>query len=278
MPATGEEIRPRRIDSNGIRRRYYVHDALDETEVFDWMHGETDGEPNVPPTLAGLPIADYSADEKEEIHNDYELEVNYGLPQFFSPQEPDTIEYAFSFQAPSALIKQSLETIAAYAPEDAPFGPANYEGAINVVNDGGKHRVEGFNFSPPPESYKLAYRAGSGVITGAYQKLVRSMQGKVNIIEFRGEPAGSLMLVRTSGGRDTSGLWYIEFGFAQIDNDTNIMVGEIEVEQKDGMDLLWAYYGATPDAQANVITQTPKSVYVERIFKRVNFNALNLPP
>lgn len=272
MAVSGAEIIRRHVDNNGASRGYYLHEAEDEDGVAAWMDA------NVPSHVAGFPLADFNADEIEEIPGDFELTVNWGLPQYAgSPQDNETVEYKFNFQAPSGLIKQSLETIAAYTDPSLGFSvdKDNFGGAINVVNDGGKYRVEGQQFSPPPESFVLSYR--TGFISGAYQSLVRSMQGKVNSTLYRGEPAGSLMLVRTSGGRDTSGIWYIEFGWGNIENDTNIQVGEISVPQKDGMDLLWTFYGNRPNATANGIAPTPQYVFIERIFKRANFNLLNLP-
>lgn len=274
MPATGEEARPRHVDNNGATRKYWLSGCTSEQDVVDWISA------NVELTVAGFPFADFSADESDEIAGDYDVEVNWGLPQNVgSDQTQDTIEYAFNFQAPGGHIFQSLSTVAAYTDPALGFevDPDNFGGAINVVFDGGKYRVEGLNISPPNEVFKLAYRASNSVITGAYQSLVRSMCGKVNSTTFRGEPAGSLMLVRASGGRDTSGIWSIEFGFGNIENDTNIQIGDITVTQKDGFDLLWAHYGNRLNANANGLVITPRYVFVERVFKRADFNLLNLP-
>jgi hypothetical protein len=56
-----------------------------------------------------------------------------------------------------------------------------------------------------------------------------------------------------------------------------LFIGEIPVTRKDGMDLLWTFYGNRPNVTANGIAPSPQYVFIERILKRVDFNALNLP-
>lgn len=280
MTATGFEVSgSRKGTADRCTRQYWLQDATDEDDVFDFIAG-------LPAVVAGLPFADFDYQEREEINNagdlhDYEITCNWGLPQNSGSSQPkDTTEYKFNFQAPGGHIKQALATIADYAdPAYFAFGAPPMQGSINVTFEKGVEKVEGINLQPPHEVFTLSYKVGSDVITGAYQTLVESLCGKVNSVSFRGRDAGSVMLVRATGGRDTSGIWSIEFGFGYIANDTNIPVGDnITVATKDGFDLLWAFYSPVKDGTTKRVNQNPTAAYVVRIFQRADLNALNLPP
>jgi hypothetical protein len=215
MAVTGQEIRPREVDNNGITRTYYLQGCESEEDVYTWIENPD----NLPPELAGFPIADFNGSESDELLGAYTVQVKWGIPEFVTLQPNATVDYRFNFKAPGGHIYQSLETLAVYKDKDIliELEPNNFGGSINVVYDDGLYRVEGLDLNPPEETFTLAYQAESGEIDGAYQALVRSMCGKVNSVTYRGEPPGSLMLVRTSGGRDTKRDWSIEFGFAYIE-------------------------------------------------------------
>lgn len=250
---------------------YRVEGATSEQDVVDWVGF------NVDATVAGFPFADFTAEEDDEILNEYNVTVEWGQPEQGGGQTIETVEYKFNYQAPSAHVYQSLQTIAAYTDPKFgfSFGPDRFKGSINVVVDGGKYRVEGFNLPAPNETFTLSYKTAS--LSGAYQALVEGMCGKVNSVAFRGKNAGELMLCRVTGGRGTSGQWYIDYGFAYTANDTNIPVGDIIVTAKDGWDLLWTFYGTGVSSDVDGLVKTPNIAFVERIFKRADFAALALP-
>lgn len=258
------------VKPDGITRRFYLENCDDEGDVYSFIAG-------LSATVEGFPYTDFSAEE-EGIANDYTVTVEYGSPSGSSAQQQAeaTVEYKFNFQAPSAKIYQSLATIDS---ETAGAGTAaDYDGSINVVNDGGKDRVEGVQLAPPPETFTLTYADLPSVIDGTYQQLVEGMCGHVNSATFRGRPAGSLLLARVTGGYNQSGLWNIDFGFSYIANETSLSVGDnITIDAKDGHDLLWVYYGPIPDAAANQIVKRPLHAYIERVWPRANFNSLSLP-
>jgi hypothetical protein len=258
------------VSNDKITREYRLEDVENETDVVDFVA-------TLPETIAELPFGDFSAKEIEEEDGSYDLTVTYGPSR--TSQKHNTVEYKFSFQAPSAHIYQSLATIATYFDEDVyPFGAPNYYGAINVVTDGGKDKVEGIQLPTPTETFKLSYVTDNSVITPEYQRLVRSLCGKVNSDQFRGEAAGSIMLVRCDGGRNNSGTWNIDFGFGYSANVTNLDIGaNFIVEAKDGWDLLWCRYRTDKDATAKTPVKRPCAGYVERVYERADLNLLNLP-
>lgn len=258
----------RSVTNSRISRQYTVENANDENDVINFVA-------TLPTSIGGLPFTDFSAEESEEIEGMYHLTVNWAKS---NNQTQNSVDYRFSFLAPSAHVYQSLETIATYRNTSVyPTAAVNWGGAINVVNDGGRNRVEGMQLATPAENFKLTYVTSNAVVNGAYQNLVNSLCGKVNSTTFRGYPAGSIMLVRAEGGRNSAGVWTLDFGFALSENATNIPVGAITVSAKDGWDLLWVYYVTSKDNTANSSAKIPGAAYIERVYKRADLNLLNLP-
>lgn len=273
MPASGLEIRPRRITNDGVVRMYHVTDAPTEDDLVAYIA-------TLPGTVGGWPFSGYEAEEIEDCEgaDEYFATVNWGNTS--PPEQPTagTSSYKFSYQAPSGHIKRSLFTISDTPDEDIfPFSlPLN--GALHVVDYGtADMRVEGLDLQPPAEVFSIPYTDVDAVINGTYQALVRSLCGKVNNSTFLGMAAGECMLVRVDGQR-TNRLWNLDFGFAYIANSTNIPVGDvIVVPAKDGMDYLWALDVTTTDGTAKSLITKPGCAYVERVWERADLNALNLP-
>jgi len=273
MAATGQEIRPRQFTDQSVTRKYWIYDAADETEAYGWLTNTS----NVPATVSGLPVSGIEANEHDDILGDYIAVVTYGHPE--SPQgssTPGTAQDRFNFTAPSGQIMQSLATISGYYDDDLLFGLPDFGGAINVVNDGGKQRVEGFNLQPPAEVFTKSYTDVATVIDSSYRSLLRNLCGKVNSTEFEGAAAGEVMLVRAQGELK-SGLWNLDFGFGYIENTTGEAYGNMTGISKDGMDLLWFYYIPRHDDTAREITKRPAAAFVERVWRRADLNDLALP-
>lgn len=262
----------RSLTNDRISHQYVVENAADEGDVLTFVG-------SLPDTIGGMPFSDFTAEESEDIDGMFDLTVNWGTSQNQNQSQAiNTVEYQFSFQAPSAHIYQSLETIASYRDTTAyPNAAPNFHGAINVIQDGGTNRVEGIQLPTPAETFKLTYVVNNDAVSGEYQLLVQNLCGKVNSQTFRGLPAGSLMLVRCDGGRSSSGVWTVTYGFGYSPNKTNISVGNFVVAAKDGWDLLWALYRTGKDTTANASVKKPVAAYVERVYERDDFNTLGLP-
>lgn len=270
MPALGTELAERRVGSNQIVRKYFVTGATAETDVQAFVAG-------LPDDLAGLSKNTFNSNESEWIDGDYFVEVTWGSPQ--QAKALFSAEYSFNYVMPGGRFKQSLATIDSY--EDAaqlPNGPPDFGGAINVVNDGGKQRVEGFDVQPPSETDKIRFRMPrSYFVSPANRALIRSLLGKVNSTPFKGMAAGEALFCRCVGGIDSTGDASLDFGFAFAANRTGLSVGAITGIAADGWDLVWTYYRPGGDAVAKTPIQQPAAAYVERIFERADLNALNLP-
>lgn len=268
MAITIEEVRGRGGTNKALSRKYNVYGTSSEEDVLDAVYA------TAPASIAGLPIQGISLDEDEDVPEFYECVASYGSKQKDEP-EVDAVEYRFSYQAPSVQIYQSLQTIYATSVPGG-FGPPQFHGAINVVNDGSKQKVEGYNLAPPPTTFTLIYYPANATISTGYQTTVENLVGKVNSTTFKGRPAGSLMLTSVQGGARNNAGWSLELGFAYVANATDIPVGEMTIPSKDGMDLLWVFYGVDEDSSAKQLVQKPFAAYVERVFYRADLNALGI--
>lgn len=276
MPVTLVEVIGRSLDAYSITRQYYLHGPATEDEVYTVLSSQ-------PAFLGAFPLSEFSAVEEDEIAGDWHGTVKWAPSNKPPPQEPNTVEYRFNFTAPSAHITQSLETILYSTAtgsnvDPAAVGAPKFDGAINVVIDGGKKRVEGFDLAPPPEVFTLIFATETGFITRDYQRVVEGLVGHVNSEPFYDCPVGSLLLARVSGGKSADDAWSIEFGFSYIANATDIPVGDdIVVAEKDGHDLLWTFYDDNEDANYYDVIPRPRAAYVERIWPRADFADLDFP-
>lgn len=272
MATDGEEIRGSRGGSDkSLARKYRVNvtsSSTPEADVLDWIYS------NAPATIAGLTLNGITLEEDPERLDEYTAEAQYGFLESTEPPASGTMEYRFNYQAQGGHFYQSLETIGEFVPSGKSIIPFN--GAINVVKEAGKRRCEGYEVQPPAETFTLAYYPVNATVTPTYQNIIEELCGRVNDYEYRGKEAGTLMLVRCTGGVRTGEDWSIEFGFGYVPNQTDIPVGdEITVTAKDGLDLLWPYYGEK--IEGDELVKQPRQANVERVWYRGDFSALALP-
>lgn len=265
MPATFQEVQgSRKVSSQGMALKYIAQGVTTASEIVTWVNGLSD-------TLNGYLKSDYEAQENDKIPGDYEITVNWSTI--------DETVYSFNFTAPSAHLYQSLGTIAVFRDTAIfPTAAPDFKGAINVVWDEGKQRVEGQNIQAPAEVFTYSYSGTPAIITGAYLATVRGLCGKVHgntASTFQGVNPGETMLVRAVGAR-TGLLWDLEFGFSYIPNTTGETYGDITGVAKQGHDLLWPYYVPVKDGAAQELVRRPAAMYVDRVFRQADLNALNL--
>lgn len=186
-----------------------------------------------------------------------------------------TIEYNFSYQAPSERVFQSLETIGVYS-SSATWSSSTFGGAIGVLrNADGTYDVEGVETAPGNTTNTWAYTVSS--ISLAYEAKVERLMGCVNSVPFRNRPAGSMRFVQCTSQQSSSGKASINFGFQYAENVTNLTVGAITVPSKDGHDYLWVYRDLkekTPTGGLKMLLPSPQAAIVERVFRRENLNQL----
>lgn len=267
-------------NGGGLRSltRKYVVDVTGssdpEEDVVNWVLS------NAPGSLNGLVLNDITMEENPDIADLYEAAAQYGTQAEGPVFSSDSMEYRFNFQAQGGHFYQSLGTIL-YSTSSgsnataATVSATNYGGALGVVRDNNGTHAEGLEVQPPPETFTLAYYPVNATVSSSYQNIIEGLCGKVNNATYRTKDAGSLMLVRVTGGVRTGDDWSIEFGFGYVPTQTSIPVGDFTVSTKDGLDLLQVFYD--PKVDNNRLIQRPIQANVERIWHRGDFSTLALP-
>jgi hypothetical protein len=186
-----------------------------------------------------------------------------------------TLEYEFSYQAPSEQIFQSLETVSITTATGSE-NPKLFDGAIGLqLNGDGSSDVEGVSTTPGNTTNTWSFTTSS--INSSYESIVESMMGAVNGTPFKGREAGSMRFVFCTSQAATNAKTVIRFGFQRIMGVTNFQVGNITVPRKDGHDYLWVHRELQEKTLANgqkIIAPAVRFAVVERIFPRVNFALL----
>lgn len=175
--------------------------------------------------------------------------------------------YQFSTSGGTMHLTHSLETITRL-----PIGTApDHKGAIGVTGDG---NIEGVDWPVPAFAFSEQHRLSDALVTPAYKLLLMELTGKVNSVAFRGWAPGECRFDGATGNKTGTGLWDMTFSFSVMPNGTNIEVGGINVPAKAGWDYLWVQSREAKDATSGRMAQRPIGVYVERLAKRADLNAI----
>jgi hypothetical protein len=162
----------------------------------------------------------------------------------------------------------------------SPAAP-NMRGAIGVDGDS----VAGVDIVVPQLTWTETYDVPSQYISTVYIKTVSSLTGTVNNLPFRGFAAGEVLFLGASGSQawdqDTGdGPWSLSYKFVASANQGSnktfpaITIGEIQNIEKDGHDYLWVRYEDAVDS--STLLKRPKFVYVDKVYRRVNFGLLGI--
>jgi hypothetical protein len=257
--------------------------TISDEDAFDQVAA------SAPNNWDGIPGANINV--RQELVQDtiWEVAVTYGGESGDSLTFPQsTVDYEFSFQAPSEKIYQSLETIGVYD-ADGSLDPDFSGGAINVTNDGGEIKVEGLDLPPGTPTNTWVFKPLAATITDAYQIGVEGIMGHVNAFAFKNRQAGTMRFVTCDGGAiysaGTIAKWQIRYGFQFSAHRSNFTAGGIPVPFKGGHHLMWSYYkeeqhdpanDPVPNAGKAEIIKRPKYIFVERVFHESNFNVLGI--
>lgn len=186
-------------------------------------------------------------------------------PGLDTPLGPD---FSFDFTGVTEHITQSKETVAA---QEITAGVApNTQRAIGVTKDG---EVQGCDRISPNLEFtrSVTFQA----ITLNYILTVKSLVGSTNNAPFYSHPAGSLIFM--GGTAQTKDLTraVCTFKFLARDNETGIVVCPgMPAVNKKGSEYLWVLYADKENA--DMMIQTPKAVYVERIVDSKDFSLLRI--
>jgi hypothetical protein len=226
-----------------------------------------------PATKAGLKRGDISP---EPLGGGiWVVEVSYT-----EPEDEDGSKFTFDTGGGTVHIAQSLETVNTYeAPgETAP----DFKGAIGVNGDS----ISGTDITIPVFNFTETHKIPSELVTTAYKFALFYATGKVNNDWFKGFAAGEVLFLGASGSQQNPDEWEITFKFAASPNvgdagsagsgEEPLVIGEIEVEEKEGWDYLWIRFDDAEDNVAKTLVKRPVAAYVERVYQKTDFAALGI--
>lgn len=281
MPTVQERSRKRKSGTNFRRREYWIKGAADDDDARAALLA------HVAETIDGLPISDAQVIEVSELYGGAwvgSVEWSLRLVQYSGPAEVNAVRDSFDTGGQTVKITQSLETISRHGrvidvdPEpESPEGevtliPPDYQGAINVTDDG----VEGVEIVAPNPRRVRSKTFAESAVNDAYLRKVEELTGRTNNATFMGYAAGELLLERVTGGQRGDGAWEFTYVFAVSRNAVDIEVGDIAVPAKKGHEYLWIRYGEEYDEDAAAIVRVPNAAYVERVYESGDFAELNI--
>lgn len=217
----------------------------------------------------------------------WQLEVSYSKEGAEDDQQRDPLKRSRSFDTGGATqhITQAIPSDT-FPEGEHRFGTQalaapNMFGAIGVDGDS----VQGVDIVVPQLTWTETYDVPAVYVTTAYIKSLSSLTGTVNAAAFRGFAAGEVLFTGASGSQQWDedkgdGPWNLSYKFIASANQgpgktfSAITIGDVEDIEKDGHDYLWVRY---EDAVSeNVLLKRPKFVYVNKVYRRANFESLGI--
>jgi len=165
-------------------------------------------------------------------------------------------------------ITQSLSTVGRYGPGAS----TRLGGAIGVDGE----RVAGVDITIPVYQFSETHVRNPGQVTSSYRRTLMELTGTVNEGGFRDWLSGECLFLGASGQRRGSEQWDLTYRFAVQPNRSGLTVGSLGGITKAGWDYLWVQYAPTLDDDVGVIIRSPVAAYVEQVYPRRAFSALEL--
>lgn len=233
---------------------------------------------NVPMIAHGRTIPD-SVDLEPLGHNSWQASITYQAPEKTNSEPvPKAIgEATFSFDT-SGGTHQLYE---AFEQTKYGTGAPDHGKRIGVTADG----VEGVSIVIPQMSMTLSQRFAGSTLTLSWVRTLVQATGKTNSLAFLGFEPGEVLFLGASGqqpvhyddaGTVTAGERDVTFRFGVSPNQSGLLIEGITVTEKRGHDYLWLSYEDEEEASGNGLTRTPVGVYVARVYKDTDLNALGI--
>jgi len=261
MAITVEELfegRTEVVDSSA-EVPYVVRGAADEDEVKGAVESNT-------PTSYG-DLERFEIEIAERVNEDtWKVSVRYAEPDVTDENEAEPA-WSFDTGGGSQHITQAIKTIKRYGP-----GAADMGGAIGFDGE----NVQGVDITVPVFTFSETHYLPDSVVTLAYKAKLFYATGKVNKTMFRGFAAGEVLFLGASGSKRGSEDWEITFKFAVQPNQTDFDIGDINNVDKKGWEYLWVRYAPEVDSEKKVLIKKPVAVYVEQVYKTLNFSTLGV--
>lgn len=162
-----------------------------------------------------------------------------------------------------------------------PSTATNMSGAIGMDDNA----INGVDIVVPQLSWTETYDVKSAYVTANYIKSVAGLTGTVNNATFRTFAAGEVLFLGCSGQQEWDeqkgdGPWSLSYKFVASPNCGSgqtrpaISIGSITAIEKKGHEYLWVRY--EPKVDSASLIQSPKAVYVDRVYPETNFAGLGI--
>jgi hypothetical protein len=213
-----------------------------------------------PSEYGGLFITGYTQRPRDNNAGVFDAVVTYGP----APTD-DAPEFSFELAMTTSHITVPLERISTYGTVD------NLPG-IGFDADKG---YEGTDIQVPVFTWRETIVRSDALINNAYfGQLMQCAANPVNIVGYRGFAPGEVLYMGASGSKKVIGKMSISHSFGASPNRTGLSVGMIGGITKSGWDYMWATYEKNTDPDSHAIVETPRGVYVDRVYGRSNFSSL----
>ena len=257
-------------------RIYVVEGSADWEAVRDYVLT------NTPAALASdLPrqrvnLVPIVIDESDAAQCSWRAQVEYSTPEY-QTRSGEESETSFDTTGATEHVTQALETVGQYAPagEQAP----DFEGALGVDENG---NVRGVDIIAPCFRFQLVRYRSDAEMGTAYRSTLYDLTGTVNDAQYTVDgmifKAGELLFLGARAVQRGWGDWQVTYDFLAKPNRQNITIGNITVPEKQGHDYLWVLYKRQIDTNAtqHKTVARPIAAYVERVYERRDFTALDL--
>lgn len=230
---------------------------------------------NKPTDYYGLPYVQGS--RKQIVLGVYEFTLTYGVSQNNTSNNVSSM--SFTVGGGTQHITTSYEHTNYRNETLLPF-EMNYAGAIGVElnDDGTKARVRGVDVVAPVMEFAVQSHVENGLMTQAYITSIFNTAGKINLYDWMGYAAGTVLFKGARGSRKGLEKWEINFDFAFSPHATDLVIGDtypINVAIKRGWDYLDVLY--VPNGTANKKRLlVPGQATVHTVYPSIDFAGLGI--
>lgn len=186
------------------------------------------------------------------------------------PREENWSSYRLATSGETENVKYSLETVAAYGPNNDEVPPS--DGVLGWDGD----TVHGIDVPVPGCNWIETHHLPQTVVTRPYLGSLILARGHVNSSAWKGFAAGEVMFLDFDASAEVADadtgeyLWTINYVFAARPNETGVNIGNnIIVASKQGWDRIEVRHQLK--AEGGRVRPIPTAAYVERVFPRIDF-------
>ena len=191
------------------------------------------------------------------------------IPYALSKKETGNWRFSYDTTGGTAHIKTSRTTVNTYKDPAEPKAPPDYKNLIGVRRDeSGGIEVDGTDIVVPALTFSIIVKQPVGVLTIAHMKTMARSTGTVNSDVFLTFQPGELLFLGSNAqGSDAEGEEAFQFGAAE--NEAGVTIGDIAGISNEGFDFVWTE--PRKKAVGGLAVLVPRYVYVERVYKRLDF-------